>query len=72
MNRHQDERITLVQPLQFPREANAEEAHALRHTLNRHVPDMGDRGFTIHTVYGELAIPPGRLACRVIHREGAK
>lgn len=61
MSRHDDERITLVQPRQFP---DDDKALGLRHTLNRHVPDMG-RGFSIHTNYGELRIEPGRLAERI-------
>jgi hypothetical protein len=61
MNRHDDPRITLVQPRQFP---DDDKALALRHTLNRHVPDM-ERGFVIQTNYGELRIEPGRLAERI-------
>lgn len=41
-----------------------DQAFDLRHTLNRHAPDMA-RGFTIHTNYGELRIEPGRLAERI-------
>lgn len=61
MSRHDDERITLVQPRQFPED---DKALGLRHTLNRHVPDMA-RGFSIHTDCGELRIEPGRLAERI-------
>jgi hypothetical protein len=45
--------------------AHAELRLDLEQTLNRHVPDMGDRGFTITTAYGDLVIPLGRLACRI-------
>lgn len=41
-----------------------DKAFALRHTLNRHVPDM-PRGFSINTNFGELRIEPGRLADRI-------
>jgi hypothetical protein len=33
----------------------------ITHALSRHVPDM-PRGFSIHTNYGELQVPPGPLA----------
>lgn len=60
-SRHDDDRILLVQPRQYP---DDEGVMALRHTLNRHVPDMA-RGFTIQTSYGELRIESGRLAERI-------
>jgi hypothetical protein len=40
-------------------------ALAIGYTLNRHVPSMNDKGFTIGTSYGDLVIPPGRLACHI-------
>lgn len=53
-----------IQPQQLRHFVEDDKAFGLRHTLNRHVPDMA-RGFAIHTNYGELRIEPGRLADRI-------
>lgn len=45
--------------------AAIQQAADLGRILNRHAPSMGDSGFTITTPHGELAIPPGRLACHI-------
>lgn len=55
------EHIKPQQPRHFVED---DKAFGLRHTLNRHVPDMA-RGFSIHTNSGELRIEPGRLADRI-------
>lgn len=34
----------------------------LTYALNRHIPDMQQRAFTIETTYGALEIPLGKLA----------
>jgi hypothetical protein len=34
------------------------------YALAKQVPDM-DRGFQIHTNYGDITIPPGRIADRL-------
>ena len=36
----------------------------LRYALAKQVPDM-ERGFTVSTGYGDIVIPPGKLATRV-------
>lgn len=36
----------------------------LSYALSRQVPDM-DRGFTLHTTYGEIAVAAGPLAERI-------
>lgn len=36
----------------------------LRYALAKQVPDM-ERGFTVATSYGDIVIPPGKLATRL-------
>ena len=36
----------------------------LRYALAKQVPDM-ERGFTVSTSYGDIVIPPGKLATRL-------
>lgn len=35
------------------------------YALAKQVPDLADRGCTISTAYGDLIIPPGRMAARL-------
>lgn len=51
---------------------NIELKHAAAYALARQVPDITDRGCTISTTYGDMVIPPGRLAVKLaalLHRE---
>ena len=40
-------------------------SQAASYALAKKVPDLADRGCTISTAYGDLIIPPGRIAARL-------
>ncbi len=45
---------------------------AATYALSKQIPDLADRGCTIGTAYGDINIPPGRMAARLaewLHRE---
>ncbi|MEO8118030.1 MAG: hypothetical protein ABI606_01750 [Rhodoferax sp.] len=40
----------------------------LSYALAKQVPDMQSRGFIIGTAYGEINVPPGPLADRLVYQ----
>lgn len=47
-------------------------SQAASYALAKQLPDLADRGCTINTTYGDITIPPGRMAARLaelLHRE---
>ena len=55
--------VQYAAPAATPAAPSAAE-QALQYALAKQVPDMA-RGFTIHTTYGDITIPPGWMADRI-------